>query len=208
MDGDIAPLREICGLVEEFGAWLMVDEAHATGLYEDGGGIVQRDGLSDRVHIQMGTLSKALAAQGGYVAGRSELIEYLLNAARSFVFSTGLAPPAVAAARESLRIARGSDRRTQLWETVERLRTGLSEMGYEISGDTQILPVMIGDREKTMALSERLRDREIVAPGIRPPTVPEGTSRIRLAPMASHSDIQVERCLTAFEEAGHEVGLL
>jgi 8-amino-7-oxononanoate synthase len=208
MDGDIAPLRALCDLAEEFGSWLMVDEAHATGLYEDGGGIVQRDGLSDRVHIQMGTLSKALAAQGGYVAGSSELIEYLLNGARSFVFSTGLSPPSVAAARESLRIARGSDRRTQLWETVERLRTGLTEMGYKINGDTQILPVMIGDREGTMELSEQLRDRGIVAPGIRPPTVPEGTSRIRLAPMASHSDVQITRCLTAFEEAGHEVGLL
>jgi 8-amino-7-oxononanoate synthase len=208
MDGDVAPLRELCGIAEEYGTWLMVDEAHATGLYEDGGGIVQRKGLSDRVHVQMGTLSKALASQGGYVAGSADLIEHLINAARSFVFSTGLAPPSAAAAREALHIARDGDRSARLWENVERLRDGLEGMGYEVRGETQILPVIVGDRKDAMVLDERLHERNVVAPGIRPPTVPEGTSRIRVAPMASHTNEDIDLCLTAFREAGRDLKLL
>ncbi|SDG18175.1 aminotransferase class I/II-fold pyridoxal phosphate-dependent enzyme [Halorientalis regularis] len=209
MDGDVAPFESICDVVEDFGAWLMVDEAHATGLYEGGGGIVQREGLSDRVHVQMGTLSKALGSQGGYVAGSEALIEHLLNAARSFVFSTGLAPPAAGAAREALRIAREDDaHRERLWENVARLRDGLEDAGYEVWGETQILPVVVGDRDDAMALDDRLRDHDIVAPGIRPPTVPEGTSRIRVAPMATHTESEIDRCLAAFREAGRELELV
>jgi len=208
MDGDVAPLDALCDVAAEFGAWLMVDEAHATGLFGDGGGVVQQEGLSDRVDVQLGTLSKALASQGGYVAGDEELVEYLLNAARSFVFSTGLAPPAVGAARESLRIARETERPDRLWGTVETLRAGLEAMGYEVLGETHILPVLVGDREDALALGERLEDEGIVAPAIRPPTVPDGTSRIRVAPMASHTEADVDRCLAAFETAGREVGLL
>lgn len=208
MDGDVAPLRELCAVAEEYGAWLMVDEAHATGLYEDGGGIVQREGLSDRVHIQMGTLSKALASQGGYVAGSGDLIEYLINAARSFVFSTGLAPPSAAAAHEALHIARAGNRPARLWENVERLRDGLEGMGYEIRGESQILPIIVGDQEDSMALDERLHEHNIVAPGIRPPTVPEDTSRIRVAPMANHTDADIDHCLAAFREAGNNLNLI
>jgi 8-amino-7-oxononanoate synthase len=209
MDGDVAPLDAICDAVEAFGAWLMIDEAHATGLYENGGGIVQREGLSDRVHVQMGTFSKALGSQGGYVAGSEALIEHLLNAARSFVFSTGLAPPAAGAAREALRIAREDDaHRERLWANVARLRDGLEAAGYEVWGETQILPVVVGDRDDAMALDDRLRDRDVVAPGIRPPTVPAGTSRIRVAPMATHTEDEIDRCLAAFREAGRELGLV
>ncbi|MBX0294165.1 aminotransferase class I/II-fold pyridoxal phosphate-dependent enzyme [Haloarcula nitratireducens] len=209
MDGDVAPLSALCDAAEEHGAWLMVDEAHATGLFgERGGGVVQREGLSDRVDVQMGTLSKALASQGGYVAGDETLIEYLLNAARSFVFSTGLAPPAAASAREALRIARETDQADRLWANVETLREGLEARGYEVLGETQILPVLVGDRADALELDERLRDRAIVAPAIRPPTVPEGTSRIRVAPTATHTDEDIQRCLDAFEAAGEEVGLL
>jgi len=208
MDGDVAPLHAICDAVEAYGAWLMVDEAHATGLYENGGGIVQREGLSGRVQIQLGTLSKALASQGGYVAGSEALIEHLLNAARSFVFSTGLAPPAAAAAREAFEIARDGDLREQLWTNVDRLREGLTDMGYEVWGETQVLPVIVGDRDDALALDDRLRDHGLVAPAIRPPTVPEGTSRIRVVPMATHTDADIEQCLTAFGSAGRELGLL
>ncbi|MBX0286685.1 aminotransferase class I/II-fold pyridoxal phosphate-dependent enzyme [Haloarcula salinisoli] len=206
MDGDVAPLSELSDLADEYDAWLMVDEAHATGLYDDGGGIVQREGLADRVDVQMGTLSKALAAQGGYVAGSEALVEHLSNVARSFVFSTGLAPPAAAAATRALEIAREGDRRRRLWDIVARLREGLEDLGYEVRGSTQILPVVVGDRADTMALAECLRERGVLAPGIRPPTVPEGTSRIRLAPMATHTDEQVEQCLRALGEASREVG--
>ncbi len=208
MDGDVAPLSAICDVADEYDAWLMVDEAHATGLYGGGGGVVQRDGLADRVDVQMGTLSKALGSQGGYVAGSDALVEHLLNAARSFVFSTGLAPPAVGAAREAFRIAREGDRPAALWDTVGALRSGLQSMGYDVLGETQILPVLVGDRDDALALDRALRDRRIVAPAIRPPTVPDGTSRIRVAPMATHTEADVEACLAAFEEAGEEVGLL
>jgi 8-amino-7-oxononanoate synthase len=208
MDGDVAPLAAVCDAAERYGAWVMVDEAHATGLYADGGGIVQREGLADRVQVQLGTLSKALAAQGGYVAGSEPLVEHLVNAARPFVFSTGLAPPAAAAAREALAVAREGERRDRLWAAVDRLRDGLTGMGYEVWGETQILPVVVGDRTDALALADAVAERGIVAPAIRPPTVPEGTSRVRLAPMATHTEADIERCLDAFETAGRALGLL
>jgi 8-amino-7-oxononanoate synthase len=207
MDGDVAPLADLCDAADAFGAWTMVDEAHATGLYADGGGIVQREGLSDRVDVQLGTLSKALGAQGGYVAGSESLVEHLLNTARAFVFSTGLAPPAAGAAREALRIAREGERRDRLWDVVDRTRNGLEQLGYEVLGETQILPVVVGDRADAVALAERLHEAGLVAPAIRPPTVPEGTSRVRLAPTAAHTPDDVDRCLAAFEAAGEELGL-
>ncbi|EMA42764.1 aminotransferase class I/II-fold pyridoxal phosphate-dependent enzyme [Halococcus saccharolyticus] len=208
MDGDVAPLAAICDAAERHGAWVMVDEAHATGLYADGAGIVGHEGLGDRVQVQLGTLSKALASQGGYVAGSEALVEHLANAARSFVFSTGLAPPAAAAAREALAIAREGERRERLWNVVERLRDGLDEMGYRVLGESQILPVLVGNRSKAVAFGESLAEHGIVAPAIRPPTVPEGTSRIRVAPMATHTEREIERCLEAFHEAGRAAGVL
>lgn len=207
MDGDIAPLRRICDAAECHGAWVMVDEAHATGLYERAGGIVQREGLGDRVHVQLGTLSKTLAAQGGFIAGSERLVEHLLNAARSFVFSTGLAPPAVGAAREALSLARASDRRKRLWSHVNRLREGLEDQGYRVLGETQILSVLIGDSADALALADYLEERGVIAPAIRPPTVPEGTSRVRVAPQATHTDEEIDRCLAAFEAAQADLNL-
>ncbi|QLG51131.1 aminotransferase class I/II-fold pyridoxal phosphate-dependent enzyme [Natrinema halophilum] len=208
MDGTVAPLDAICDAAEEFGAWVMVDEAHATGLYANGGGIVQAEGLEDRIQIQLGTLSKALASQGGYIAGSAELIECVLNEARSFVYSTGLSPPAAAVASEALHVARHSDARERLWDNVAHLRDGLESMGFEIWGDSQILPVLIGDRRDAIAFADGIRERDIVAPAIRPPTVPDGTSRIRVVPMATHDQGDIVTCLEAFRAAGEEVGLL
>ncbi|MFC4542406.1 aminotransferase class I/II-fold pyridoxal phosphate-dependent enzyme [Halosolutus amylolyticus] len=208
MDGTVAPLEAICDAAEAVGAWVMVDEAHATGLYAKGGGVVQAEGLADRVQIQLGTLSKTLASQGGYVAGSDALIECLINDARSFVFSTGLNPPAAAAASEALHVARHGSARERLWENVSHLRDGLESMGFTVLGDSQILPVMVGDRGDALALADAIRDRNVVAPAIRPPTVPEGTSRIRVAPMATHDTDDVVACLEAFQAAGQEVGLL
>ncbi|WP_254523936.1 aminotransferase class I/II-fold pyridoxal phosphate-dependent enzyme [Natrinema caseinilyticum] len=208
MDGTVAPLESICDAAEEFGAWVMVDEAHATGLYVDGGGIVQAEGLEDRIQIQMGTLSKALASQGGYVAGSAELIDCIVNDARPFVFSTGLAPPAAAAASEALHVARHSDVRERLWENVAHLRDGLESMGFDVWGDSQILPVVVGDRRDAIDLADGIRERDVVAPPIRPPTVPDGTSRIRVVPMATHEQNDIVTCLEAFRATGEEVGLL
>ncbi|EMA55009.1 aminotransferase class I/II-fold pyridoxal phosphate-dependent enzyme [Halococcus thailandensis] len=205
MDGDIAPLSTICSAAEHYGAWMMVDEAHATGVYD--GGVVGQLGLEDRVHIQLGTLSKALGSQGGFVAGNETLIEYIANTARSFVFSTGLAPPAAGAAQEALRIAQMTDRPRTLQDRADHLRSGLKDLGFEVLGETHILPVLIGDRENAVALDEALRDRGVLAPAIRPPTVPEGMSRLRVAPTATHTSEQLDRCLDAFEAAGEEVGL-
>ncbi|WP_435319138.1 aminotransferase class I/II-fold pyridoxal phosphate-dependent enzyme [Haloarchaeobius sp. TZWSO28] len=208
MDGTVAPIEAICDAAEEFGAWVMVDEAHATGLYDHGGGIVQREGLEDRVHIQMGSLSKALASQGGYVAGSEALVEYLVNTARSFVFSTGLAPPAAAAASEALHITRHGECRDRLWSNVAQLRAGLEDLGYQVWGDSQILPVVVGDRGDALELATAVREAGVVAPAIRPPTVPSGTSRLRVVPMATHSKTDIEDCIEAFRVAGEKVGLL
>jgi len=205
MDGDIAPLRMICSAAERHGAWVMVDEAHATGVYD--GGMVGQLGLEDRIHVQLGTFSKALGAQGGFVAGNEMLIEYLANAARSFVFSTGLSPPAAGAAQEALRIARETDRPQTLQDHADYLRSGFEDLGFEVLGETHILPVLVGDREDAVALDEALRDRGVLAPAIRPPTVPVGMSRLRVAPTAAHTREQLDRCLDAFEAAGEEVGL-
>jgi 8-amino-7-oxononanoate synthase len=208
MDGDVAPLPALCSAAEEFGAWMMVDEAHATGLYSDGGGVVQAEGCEDRIHVQMGTLSKALASQGGYVAGDESLIELLVNEARPFVYSTGLAPAAAATAGEALHVSRHDDVRESLWSNVRRLRNGLEDLGYEVLGETQILPLLVGDREDALALAAGVRERGIVAPAIRPPTVPEGTARVRVSPMATHTEADIDRCIDAFGAAGEEVGLL
>lgn len=201
MDGDVAPLSDVCDAAETFGAWTMVDEAHATGVYD--GGVVGERGLGGRVDVQLGTLSKSLGAQGGFVAGDQCLVEHLLNAARSFVFSTGLSPPVAAAAERALELA--PERRDDLWRNVERLREGLMDLGYDVWGDSHVLPVVVGDRADAVALADRLDDAGIVAPAIRPPTVPEGTSRIRLAPQATHTAADVDRCLAAFEAAREEV---
>ncbi len=208
VDGTVAPLATLCDLAEEYGAWLLVDEAHATGLYADGGGVVQAEGLGDRVQIQLGTLSTALASQGGYVAGSDAVVECLINEARPFVFSTGLNPPAAAAASEALHVARHGSAREQLWENVAHLRDGLESMGFEVLGDSQILPVLVGDRRDALALADGIRERNVAAPAIRPPAVPEGTSRLRVAPMATHDRGDVVTCLEAFQAAGQEVGLL
>ncbi|WP_225334221.1 aminotransferase class I/II-fold pyridoxal phosphate-dependent enzyme [Halomicrobium urmianum] len=202
MDGDVAPLERLCDVADDHGAWTMADEAHATGVFgADGGGNVRREGLTDRVDVELGTLSKALGAQGGYVAGDEDLIEHLLNAARTFVFSTGLAPPAVGAAREALRIAGEGDRRERLWANVDPLRDGLEGAVFEVPGDSQILPVLVGDRDDVLELERAVRKRGIVAPAIRSPTVPEGTARIRVAPTAAHTGADVDACVAAFREA-------
>jgi len=188
---------------------LMVDEAHATGVLGAGGaGAVAMLGLSDRVTVQMGTLGKAIGAFGAFVAAAEPVIELLVNAARSFVFTTALPPPVVASARTGLAIARGADdRRMQLRHNAARLIDGLLGLGFDLparlcrAGEdqpTHIIPVMVGDAERTMAWSEALLDRGAFVQGIRPPTVPEGTSRLRATPMATHSAADIDQALAAF----------
>jgi len=211
MDGDVAPLKEIVALARRHRAWVMVDEAHATGVFgPNGAGVVEAMGLQGQVEIQMGTLGKALGGFGAYVAGSRVLVEWLINRARSFIFSTALPPPVLAAARAALAIVKSEpERRKQLWENANFLRQGLLGLGYRL-GDTAspILPVLIGGEEKTMALGAALLRHGVLAHGIRPPTVPEGTARLRVTPMATHTAEELRRAIRAFADAGREVGVL
>ena len=211
MDGDIAPLAELSRLARRHDAWLMVDEAHATGVFgPHGGGVVEELGLSAAIEIQMGTLGKALGGFGAYVAGSRQLIDWLVNRARSFVYTTALPPSVAATAVAALDIvAQEPQRRRQLWDNTAFLAEQLAGLGYSL-GQTrsQILPLIIGDAGQTMALAAALLERGIFAQGIRPPTVPVGTSRIRVTPMATHTRQDMQDAVEAFATAGKEVGVL
>jgi glycine C-acetyltransferase/8-amino-7-oxononanoate synthase len=203
MDGDIAPLEEIVELGARYGALVMVDEAHATGvLGAKGAGVVEQLGLSQRVDVQMGTFSKALGSLGGYLAGSRELIAFLLHRARTLVFTTGLPPGVVAASREALRIVRDEPRwREALWHNVARLRNGLEGQGYSLGPTkSQILPVVLKEDRRTMAACRFLLRHGVFVQGIRPPTVPAGTARLRISPMATHTDQDLDEALAAFED--------
>jgi 8-amino-7-oxononanoate synthase len=209
MDGTVSPIERLCEVADEYDAWMMVDEAHATGVYgENGGGVVEERGLEDRVEIQMGTLSKALASQGGYVAGDADLIKYLKNSARSFLFSTGLNPPAAAAARKALEIARETDRAQALHENASYLRAHLEEMGFETWGSAHIVPIIVGDPQVTQQFGRMMRARDVLVHPVPYPAVPAGTSRIRVIPMATHETADIDAALTAFEEVGTELALI
>jgi 8-amino-7-oxononanoate synthase len=202
MDGDGAPLAAICDLAERHGAMLMVDEAHATGvLGRHGAGLVEALDLAPRVTVQMGTLGKALGGFGAYVAGSRGLIDLLVNRARTFVFTTALPPPVVAAAAAALTLVeREPERRAAVRRNAARLRQGLGALGCDVRGDpdSHIVPVVIGDAAATMALSDALLARGVLAHGIRPPTVPDGTARIRATVMATHSDPDIDEAVAAF----------
>ena len=202
MDGDLAPLREICFLAKKYSALLLVDEAHATGLFgSNGAGLVSEYGLQSNVDIQMGTFSKALGSLGGYIAASRELIDFMLHRARSLIFSTALPPAVLDASRTALQIVREEPgRRQALWKNVARLRDGLARMGLDTSPSlSQILPVRLGDAQRTMVASRFLLKKGVFVQGVRPPTVPLGTARLRISPMATHSDDDISTALTALE---------
>lgn len=205
-DGAVAPLEGICAAAEDASAWVMVEESNAVGLYAGGGGVVQAAGLGDRVQIQTGTLSAALASQGGYVAGSGPLVDRLVERAPQFVHTAGLAPPAAAAAGEALHVSRHGDARDRLWETVAHLRDGLGTIGYEVLGDSQLLPIALEDPAQARELRELLYDRGVVAAPVR--SAPDGEGRVGVAPMATHDQDDVVDCLEAFRAAGEELGLL
>lgn len=211
MDGDIAPLAEVVALARRYDAWVMVDEAHATGVFGARGvGVVEALRLEGAIEIQMGTFSKALGGAGAYVAGSRELIDWLINRARSFVYTTGVPPAVAASALAALEVVEQEpERRERLWQNAAMFKQGLAELGYRLGASrSPILPVMIGDASQTMALAEALLRRGVFAQGIRPPTVPEGTARLRVTPMATHTQEQLSLALEAFAAAGREVGVL
>jgi 8-amino-7-oxononanoate synthase len=210
MDGDVAPLAEISELAQQHGCRLMVDEAHATGCVGPGGrGSVAAAGLSAEVDVVMGTMGKALGCYGAYVCGSAELTEYLVNSCRPFIFSTALPPSAVAGAQAALKLLGERPKRIERLEAnAEALREGLRAEGLVVGDSrTQIVPLVVGDAELAMALCERALERGVFAQAIRPPTVPPGTSRLRMTAMATHQIGDLRRAAREIGEAARELGI-
>jgi 8-amino-7-oxononanoate synthase len=209
MDGDAAPLREIADLCDRHGAMLYVDEAHATGvLGPTGGGLAEALGVAGRVDVHMGTLGKALGSFGAYVAGSRRLVEWLVSRARTFVFTTALPPAACGAALAALDVvAAEPERRDRLHALSARMKTGLERLGFSMRGVVApIFPVILGDEERALAASRALRERGFFVRAIRPPTVPRGTSRLRVSLTAGHEEAQVDAFLGALGETLALVG--
>ena len=210
MDGDVAPLAELAELADRHGCRLMVDEAHATGCLGPGGrGSVAAAGLSDEVDVVMGTLGKALGSYGAYVCGNRELTEYLVNVCRPFIFSTALPPSVVLGAQRALELIQERPGRIErLHANADELRQGLREEGLEVSdSQTQIVPLVVGDAEAAMALCEGALERGVFAQAIRPPTVPSGTSRLRMTTMATHRVKDLRRAAREVGAAARELGI-
>ena len=192
MDGDLAPLRDIVELKDRYGAWLMLDEAHATGLFgEHRRGLAEACEIAGRVEIQMGTLGKALGAAGGYICGSRPLIDLLINRARSFIFSTAPVPAAAAAATAAIRLVQSSEgevRRALLWQQVDAVKNAVINSGH-VLGPVQspILPLMIGGETEAVVKASALRERGVFIPAIRYPTVARGEARLRLTVTAAHA---------------------
>lgn len=206
MDGDLAPLLNIVELKEKYGAWLMVDEAHATGLYgERLGGLIEEFDLRDRVEIQMGTLGKALGASGGYVTGSRTFIDYLVQRSRSLVFSTAPSPAACAAAQAGLELLggeEGQERRFRLWAVVDQARRLLLESGWTPEAvRSPIIPLPVGGEKEAMDLAAFLWDRCLWVPAIRYPTVERGKARLRCSLTASHTLAMLQLLAAGLKEA-------
>jgi len=201
MDGDAAPLREIIALKEKYGAWLMVDEAHATGIIgENGRGLADELGVSNQIEIQMGTLGKALGASGGYICGRRALIDFLVNRARSFIFSTTPVPAAAAAAQAGIEIAKsaeGKALRSMLRQRINEFTFALRPPPSAIV--SAIIPLILGDEAKTLTAAARLREQNIFVPAIRYPTVARGAARLRVTLTAAHSAEDVNQLVVALK---------
>ncbi len=189
MDGDAAPLREIAALKEKYGAWLMVDEAHATGIIgQNGRGLADQLGVSAQVEIQMGTLGKALGASGGYICGSRLLVDHLVNSARSFIFSTAPVPAAAAAATAGIQLAQsaaGNGLRKKLFQHIATFQSAISNRRPTISA--AILPLILGDESLALDTAAKLREQHIFVPAIRFPTVARGAARLRITFSAAHS---------------------
>ncbi|HEX7280067.1 MAG TPA: 8-amino-7-oxononanoate synthase [Solirubrobacterales bacterium] len=210
MDGDVAPLPELLELAHRHGARLMVDEAHATGAVGPGGrGSVSAAGLSGEVDVVVGTLGKALGSYGAYVCAAGELLDFLVNAARPFIFSTAPPPPVVGAALAALEVLEAEPELVErLQENAETLRSALAVQGLEVGhSTTQVVPLHVGEAETTMELCERALLRGVFAQGIRPPTVPEGSSRLRFTVMATHQRQELMDAAAKVAGAAHAVGL-
>jgi glycine C-acetyltransferase len=210
MDGDIAKLPEIVEIAEAYDLITYVDDAHGSGVLGNGAGTVKHFGLSDRVDLQIGTLSKAVGVVGGYVAGSRDLIDWLKVRSRPFLFSTALPPGAVAACITAIDILQNSkELQSKLWENTRYLQEGLRQLGYSTGAtETPITPCIIGDESTTQKFSTRLYEEGVYAKAIVFPTVPKGTGRVRNMPTAIHTKEMLDRALAAYESIGRELGLI
>lgn len=207
MDGDIAPLPDLVNLAEKYGAILMVDDAHGTGvLGQTGKGTVEHFGLSGRVHIQMGTLGKALGSFGAYAAGRKELIDLLINCSRSFIYSTALPSSVCAASLAAIDlIEQEPERRIRLWNNRNQYLNGLRSIGISTGAtETPIIPLFIGDSGRALKAAEKLFESGIYATAIRPPTVPADAARIRTTVSAAHTEVDIDSALDIFSRLKKE----
>lgn len=206
MDGTVSPLPSIDGLAEKYGALLMVDDAHSTGVLGDSGrGTLEHFKIDNPSVIQMGTLGKALGTFGAYIAGSSELRELLVSKARPFVYTTALPPAVASAATKAFDIIEEEPSlRVRLWENARIMKGGLEALGLDTLGsETPIIPVLIGEAGRTMEVSSQLLERGLFIQGIRPPTVPEGASRLRITVTAAHTKEHLEKALKAIKEVLH-----
>ena len=211
MDGDVAPLPALVAAAEEFGAIMMVDDAHASGVMGAAGrGTVDHFGLHGRVHIQVGTLSKAWACLGGYVAGSRTLIEFLMQRARPLLFSTSHPPSFAATALAALdRIEADLGLIERLWDNTRFFKAGLARLGFDTgASETPITPIMIGDEAKAMRFSDRLFEEGVFALGIAYPTVPRGKARVRTIVTAGHTRAQLSEALDVCGRVGREMGVV
>jgi glycine C-acetyltransferase len=209
MDGDVAPLEEIVGLARRRALRVVVDEAHGTGCVGPGGrGVVAEAGLQGEVDVVVGTLGKALGAYGAFAACDRQMAQFLVNCARPFIFSTALPPPAVAGALAALELlAAQPERVRRLQANGDVMRTELAREGFQVAGSTtQIVPLVIGEARQTMRLCELAIERGVFAQAIRPPTVAEGTSRLRLAVMASHTKAELREAAQVLGRAALQAG--
>ncbi len=202
MDGDLAPLPELVEIKNRYGAYLIIDEAHGTGVFgESGRGVAEHFHVSDEIDIHIGTLSKAIGSFGGFVTGRSELIDYLVNFARPFIFETALPPLICAASIEAFNLIEEElDFRKRLWQNVKRLRKGLAKIEAPLlEGESPIIPVVFGDEKKTLTAAEFLLKEGFLIPAVRYSTVPKGKARLRITISAVHSDDQIDELIKTFK---------
>ena len=195
MDGDVAPLKTIVELAKQYNAMTMVDEAHAIGVFgKNRRGVIEQTGLEDEVDVVMGTLSKAVGSMGGFVCGNADLISFLRNKAKSFIYTTAMPPAVCAASIAGLKVIKENPGLSEsLWKNIYHLRERLSVHDID-TGDSQgpIIPVITGDAEKTNHIANVLFDKRLLIPAIRPPTVPQGASRLRITLMSSHSVTELD----------------
>jgi glycine C-acetyltransferase len=216
MDGDIGPLPALCDLAEKYGAIMMVDDAHASGvLGRNGRGTIDHFKVHGRVDIQVGTLSKAIGALGGYVCGTRELIDFLYHRARPFLFSTSHPPSVAATCIAAFDVLESEPERIEkLWENTRFWKKELGLLGFDIGGrstpasETPITPIIIGDGKLTMDFSRELFNEGVFATGIAFPTVPEGKARIRTIMSATHTNEELEQALEVLERVGRRMGIL